>query len=143
MRRSNKCYLLVLVYTSEVSRIQAEHIVRSPKPVSFARLSYIITIGFTLQTFTQRNRFNMSLLDISASRHDAVAVTKLLLSSGFVAEDPFLGFPLMVATRYNNVELVQVLVDNGAKTRLTEALDYAELHRNNRVAMVLSKAIAL
>ena len=88
---------------------------------------------------------DVSALTVAISKGDLATVKKLVEYGENVNEKSNGMTPLMIAARYNKVEIIKFLLANGAKLKVKDdngytALKYAELSNANEAAQFLRQA---
>lgn len=88
---------------------------------------------------------DISALNVAISKGDMATVKKLVEYGADVNEKSNGMTPLMIAARYNKVEIIKFLLANGAKLKTKDdngftALKYAELSNANEAAQFLRQA---
>lgn len=88
---------------------------------------------------------DVSALNVAISKGDINTVKKLVEYGADVNEKSNGMTPLMIAARYNKVEIIKFLIANGAKLKVKDdngytALKYAELSNANEAAQYLRQA---
>ncbi len=110
-------------------------------------------VVFTNFAFTSNQKFNVknqmeisaylsSPLHVAVSKGDIESVKKIIEYGGDVNKIIRNMTPLMLAARYNYVEIVKILLANGAKPSIEnehglKALDYARYAKSEESAAVL------
>ncbi len=109
--------------------------------VSFASNSNSLIANKSIEAAYQ----DVSALNIAISKGDVQTVKKLVEYGADVNEKSNGITPLMIAARYNKVEIIKFLLANGAKLNIKDvngftALKYAELSNANEAVQFLRQA---
>lgn len=109
--------------------------------VSFASNSNSSNAKYSITSVYQ----DISALNVAISKGDMATVKKLVEYGADVNEKSNGMTPLMIAARYNKVEIIKFLLANGAKLKTKDdngftALKYAELSNANEAVQFLRQA---
>ncbi|MBF01234.1 MAG: hypothetical protein CMP77_14845 [Flavobacterium sp.] len=113
--------------------------------VAFSSTTFAANVSTAQKVEFVREYKNMTPLCVAICKGDLETVKKFIEYGADVNEKSNGATPLMLAARYNQVEMIKLLLENGANLRLEDqkgftAIKYAELSNAKEALAVLKEA---
>jgi len=114
------------------------------KSIVYLSLALALSVNAFASDFSS-NYYNSNPLCVAISKGDAATAKKIIEYGGDVNETYNGMTPLMIAARYNNVEMITVLLEKGANLKTKDekgntALKYAEMSNAKEAVEALKLA---